>query len=255
MESHLAGVHVLVTRPEHQTQQLMSMLAEEGAQAFSFPTIEIVPSCDDIQQNQIVQNLEQVDIALFVSLNAVRHAMQFIQSMPTKVQLGVVGKGTLKELLRFGLESQAIPAKNYNSEGLLATPLLNDVKGKKIIIFRGQEGRNLLGDTLSERGAFVEYCEVYRRAIPNYDDERYITTFKHQYDISVFTSTEGLNNAFQMLQPPEQEKLKITDWLLISERMKNAAYNLGHKGEIIIAAEASDEGIMKSILEWKKTHV
>ena len=59
-----------------------------------------------------------------------------------------------------------IASEPYNSEALLAAASLRQVAGKRILILRGQEGRNLLGDELARRGAQVDYCEVYRRALP-----------------------------------------------------------------------------------------
>ena len=70
--------------------------------------------------------------------------------------------------------------------------------------------------------------------------------------MAIFTSSEGLIHAFKMLNTKEAKSLKNTPWLLISERMKKTAYNLGHNSNIIIAQQASDNGIISSLQEWMK---
>lgn len=251
----LAKLRVLVTRPAHQADNLCDKIDQLDAKALRFPTIEIKIS-DKCQSTLTINNtIKQYDIALFVSQNAVHHAFQFIhaESLPKQLKIGVIGKGSLASLNNYGIQSQAIPSQTYNSEGLLSSQLLSDVQHKKVIIFRGQAGRNLLGDTLIERGATVTYCEVYQRCLPQIDENTYEEIFKINIDIAIFTSSEGLKHAFKMLKEKDAQTLLNTPWLLISERMKKTAYNLGHNSDIIIAQQASDDGIISSLLEWQKT--
>lgn len=243
---------MLVTRPAHQTDKLLSLLQSNGFRAVSFPTIEVVGSKVCRAEKHIEKNIAQYDIAIFVSQNAVLHGLKLFKVFPEHIQIAVVGKGSLEALENMGLHAQAIPGATFNSEGLLQCDLLKQVADKKIIIFRGQAGRNLLGDTLSERGAMVDYCEVYRREIPEITESRYARVFAMDYDVAIFTSTQGLEYGLNMLAKTEKQKILAIDWLLISERMTKAAYNCGHQGNIYIASQASDEGIVQSLLEWKK---
>ncbi len=245
-------LRVLVTRPAHQVNNLSSLLIQFGAEAVRFSTIEISPSAHCQQQIDIKNSINQFDIALFVSSNAVSYGLAMLDSskIAKQLKLGVIGKGSLDKLVEYGLASQAIPAKTYNSEGLLDTALLSNVDGSNIIIFRGQEGRNLLGDTLQERGAKVTYCEVYQRRLPTIEAIDYQSIFSAEIDVVIFTSSEGMLNAFKLLQQKEANALLITPWLLISERMKKTAYNLGHNSDIIIANQASDDGIISALKQW-----
>jgi len=246
------GLRVLNTRPAHQSQHLTEKLIAWGAQAISFPTIEIKTSDACQNKHNIHNTISEYDIALFVSQNAVQHAFKVIDAkhLPAVLKIGVIGKGSLESLSRFGIKANDMPNKTYNSEGLLSSELLNNVNEKNIIIFRGQAGRNLLGDTLQERGAKVTYCEVYQRRIPDINLDDYAQAFKHKLNIALFTSSEGLLNAFKMLKPIDADKLLQTPWLLISERMKKTAYDLGHNSDIIIAQQASDDGIMSTLKQW-----
>jgi uroporphyrinogen-III synthase len=254
-ETSAQSLRVLVTRPAHQTQNLNRLLTADGCQVLSFPTIAIEASPTTAFLQQLRQNIRHYDIALFVSRNAVDYAFRHLQSdaLPDSLQMGVIGKGSWQALQEQGIHSQIIPVENYNSEGLLAAQQLQQVVGKRIIIFRGQEGRNLLGDTLGKRGARVDYCEVYRRVLPNYQSGHFDRLVQHGFpQLAVFTSSEGLSNGFKLLNLQQCEKLRHIDWLLISERMRETARQLRHNADIVIARRASDEGILQAIQAWRQ---
>jgi uroporphyrinogen-III synthase len=226
----------------------------------SFPSIEIV-ECDATEFHlNLGQNIDDYDIALFVSRNAVEGAFRFIRTnqLPPHLEFGVIGESTHQalaaqishlttSLIHCPSDSNAL----FNSEGLLAAAKLQQVAGKNIIIFRGQQGRNLLGDELRSRGASVHYCEVYRRELPHYDAGHYHKLcHRHAPTLAVFTSTEGMQNTMKAVDGLSHSQLLKTPWLLISERMRESAVNLGHNASIIIANNASDEGIQLAITEW-----
>lgn len=246
----------LVTRPAHQSAQLSEMLQTAGYSVINFPTIEIQAAPKNTQLEALTDHLQSIDIALFVSRNAVDYAFQYLdaKALPQRLLLGVIGKGTWQALQRHSVASAIIPADSYNSEGLLASAALQQIKGRQIVIFRGQEGRNLLGDTLVERGARVEYIEVYQRALPDYADGYFAELSAGVFpDLAIFTSAEGLINCFQLLNETEAQGLRQIPWLLITERMRETARHLGHNAAIIIANSASDEGIFDSLQEWQQS--
>ncbi len=248
----------LNTRPAHQSRSLTESLQQQGFRVVEFPTIEISESSNADQLADLSSSLAEYDIALFVSRNAVDYAFRYFSAadLPAQLQMGVIGKGSWQALREQGVESKIIPATSYDSEGLLAAQNLQQVNNKKIIIFRGQAGRNLLGDTLRERGARVDYCEVYTRGIPDYPAQAFGNRIGSQFpDVAIFTSAEGLRNCFDLLQAQELQQLKRIPWLLISERMRETANNLGHNGSIIIARNASDEGILQALQAWHNTRL
>lgn len=246
----------LNTRPAHQSEALTQGLKQLGFNVVEFPTIQITSPSDTTLLEYLPEQMQQYDIALFVSRNAVDYAFKYLtpDQLPAQLQMGVIGKGSWQALRDKGVESQIIPADSFDSEGLLSTENLLKVEGKKIIIFRGQEGRNLLGDTLLERGAKVTYCEVYHRGIPEYPDQTFnqLTNTKFP-EVAIFTSAEGLKNCYSLLHEQEWQSLTEIAWLLISERMRETAIELGHNAVIIIARNASDEGILQALQEWHNT--
>jgi uroporphyrinogen-III synthase len=242
---------ILNTRPAHQQAALSAMLEDDGACVLSFPVIEI----QSVGAGAPAHELSAYDILLFVSRNAVDGAFDRFggAQLSAVAQLGVIGSATRAALIeRIGdAGARLISSEPYNSEALLEAAALRQVTGKRILILRGQQGRNLLGDELAARGARVEYCEVYRRALPAPDPAAFNRLVaQHFPTLVILTSNEGMHNLFELVDTPAAARLRQTPWLLISERMRESALKLGHNAPIVIASAASDDGIRKTIREW-----
>jgi uroporphyrinogen-III synthase len=254
-QSVLRGQCILNTRPLHQQDGLKSLLEADGACVLAFPAIEIV-ECETTEFHRgLADNIKNYDIALFISRNAVDGAFRFLagRQLPADLQFGVIGQGTYRALSErvVDLDQRLIVGYPYNSEGLLACSELQQVAGRNILIFRGQQGRNLLGDELRTRGARVDYCEVYARIAPVFETDAFKQLTAEWFPtLAVFTSNEGMQNVLATISGESRTKMLDTPWLLISERMRESAVNLGHNGVTIIAADANDEGIRQTISEW-----
>lgn len=259
MTGLLSGQSIVNTRPEHQQQGLTDLLTAEGASVLVCPAIEIVAAVEQPMHQQLNERLPDYQAVIFVSANAVEYSFHYLKAaqFPANIQVGAIGEGTARTLQHYLPErqSQVIRGATSNSEGLLNADALQSVAGAKILVFRGQSGRNLLGDELTRRGATVDYCEVYRRQAP----ARLCTELLQgnmQPDLFLFTSNEGMVNFNALLPETIKPSVLLTPWLLISERMRESARQLRHNAEIIIAADASESGILRSVCEWvslKKT--
>ena len=162
----LRGVGVLVTRPRAQAVDLIDLIQNKGGNAICFPVIEIVPrSASAIEADTAL--LPQPDIALFVSRNAVAHGLAYAAGAIK----GAVGPATAAAIEASGQTVDIQPAHGFDSESLLAEPPLQNVSGKNIRIIRGDGGRELLADSLRERGAIVDHLSVYERALPDCSPE------------------------------------------------------------------------------------
>lgn len=166
----LRGVGVLVTRPAEQAAELAERLRELGAEPLLFPALAILPPRDPETLRARLAEVASFDLALFVSPAAVRWALAALP--PTRglrelaAGLAAVGKGSAEALHAAGHASVLAPASGFDSEHLLALPELADVAGRRILIFRGEGGRELIAETLRARGATVDYAECYRRGCP-----------------------------------------------------------------------------------------
>ncbi|MFQ5935056.1 MAG: uroporphyrinogen-III synthase [Acidiferrobacterales bacterium] len=253
---NLAQLRVLVTRPAHQAGRLVKLIEAEGGTAVEFPTIEISPPRDRLTLQRLIDRLDSFEIAIFVSPNAVREAMALISErrsiLPQALILAAIGRATARELERFGVAATVVPSEKFDSESLLASPQLQAIEDKHIIIFRGEGGRELLGQTLAARGAAVEYADCYRRTMPRTDATPLLDRWQRGLiDIVTATSVQGLENLFIMLGESGRALLLKTPIVVISERMAQTCRELGFAHAPAVADEASDEGIVQAIKAWR----
>lgn len=212
-DNDLAGVGVLVTRPRRQAAELIEAIGARGGSAIEFPVIEIVPR-DQSAVAADADDLHDPDITIFVSSNAVHHGLDYSASART----AAVGPTTAAALVSAGRNVDIVSADGYDSEHLLAHAALQEVGGKHVRIIRGAGGRELLADTLRDRGAVVDYLEVYARVAPSYAAEQ-IATLEQQWragavNVVTVMSVESLANLVSLL--PEWCVAKLGNTLLVT---------------------------------------
>jgi uroporphyrinogen-III synthase len=150
---------------------------------------------------------------------------------------------------RHGVAGVIAPTGRFDSEALLALPALANVGGWRVVIFRGDGGRELLGDTLRERGATVDYVECYRRARPNADVEPLLKRWgRGEIDAVTVSSSEGLRNLYDMLGKLGQAWLKRTPLFAPHARIAANARALGC--ERVIETGPADEGLCAGLVAF-----
>jgi uroporphyrinogen-III synthase len=254
----LTGVRVLVTRPRDQAEALARLIKAEGGEAIRFPVIEIAEPQNSEALHAVIDRLDQFSLAIFISPNAVSRGMKAVQTRrgawPAPLRVACVGRGSARELKHFPVAHVITPPDQFDSEALLALPELQSVSGSRIVIFRGEGGRELLGDTLKARGAIVEYAECYRRQRPAVDVAPLLQRLtRHEIDIVSITSVDGLNNLLDMLGPAGKKFLLQTPFVVIGPRQALACRERGFTVAPQIATEASDETILEAIKTWRET--
>jgi len=250
--SQLADLCVLITRPSAQSEPLRALISAEGGQAIVLPTIEIMP----VKQDVTLSYVKQQDLAIFVSPNAVIMLDQNVKAQwPNSLQIVAVGAGTAAALKLAGLHVQHQP-KQFNSEALLKLPILQKVSEKRIVIFKGEGGRDLLATTLKERGALITEKVIYRRVLPKIDLKSALPDqLRKQINIIVCTSNTGLQNLVELISTANHKWLLNMPLLVISQRMANFACELGFVRMPLVAENATDEAIVKALLSFAKSKV
>lgn len=251
--STLAGLHVLVTRPAHQAQGLCALIEAAGATAVRFPTIEIAPPTNPAALTDVIAALSTFDLAVFVSPNAVVRALAAIgnAALPPTLAIACVGTGSARALAEHGITDVLVPTR-ADSEGLLELAPLQHMQHKRVAIFRGEGGRALLGEQLRERGAQVVYAECYRRVRPQTDTSALTRRFLQQrIDIVTTTSADALRNLHDMIETPAAALLARTPMVVVSERLREFAEELGLQGPVVVASSPSDDDIVAAIRAWR----
>ena len=231
----LEGRGIVVTRPAAHAQGLASLIEQAGGRALVFPAIEI----QDLPRRP--PPLEGVDLAIFVSPTAVDRAYRLVQAWPPGLRHAAIGRGTVRELERRGVGGVLAPERGADSEALLALQPMQDVAGKRIAIFRGEGGRELLGDTLAARGAHVEYVECYRRVLPQADGAALLAAWTQgAVDAVTVSSSEGLENLLTLLGDAGRQQLLATPLFVPHERVAEQARARGAR-EVIVAGPGDAE--------------
>ena len=245
----LAGVGVLVTRPEHQAAPLATLIEAQGGTAIRFPTMQIVPV--EIEADRLTAQLERADMLIFISANAVyclhEHSGLGTHWRPAQ-QVAVVGQRTALALQQIGWTVDIVPEQRFDSEALLACDALQQVSGKRITIIRGVGGRETLAQSLRERGAVVDYAEVYRREVPDADPQALLAQWRAGgIDVISITSNTALQNLLTILGDTIDQQVLATPLAVFSQRQSVLARKAGFSGRIVVATNATNEAMVEAV--------
>lgn len=241
----MPNITCLITRPKHQADSLCQLIESAGGTCILFPTIEIIPLPNTTLPIQSA--LQQADKIIFVSTNAALPVLPNF-STPPSAPVFAIGRGTQKTLLLHGIEASIPQNDQFNSEGLLDLPELQAVQHQNIVIFSGKKGKTLLFETLQHRGAAVQYIPVYKRVKPKANFEPLLLT---PIDCIISTSGENLKNLWAMAGRKHRDWLLKQQLLVISPTMKTLAENLGFLNPPLISANATDEAIFQTLMDWR----
>jgi len=197
-DAPLAGVTVLVTRPAEQAGDLVAAIEAAGGRSIVFPVIRIAPRSPQAIEAELAGRANP-DIVVFISRNAVEHGLAWAGD----AAIAAVGPATAAAIEAAARVVDIRPASGFDSESLLEEPVLKAVKDKTIRIIRGNGGRELLATTLRERGAHVDYLEVYARQLPDYPEPEIEAVGRRleagEIAAIVIMSVESLHNLLALL--------------------------------------------------------
>lgn len=252
----LAGKRVWVTRPARQAAGLCALIAARQGVAVKMPALAILPAREGLSLPALARRLQESDIVVFISGNAVVHAQALFPQLDAMLRGKVVcaaGRATAATLAGLGVAG-ALKAGAGGAEALLQLPALSGarVAGKRVLIARGRGGRERLRDGLTARGAEVAYLEVYRRAKPAVSQAVMERAWRDETpDAVVVTSLAGLNNLIEMTPASEQTRLRETALVVMSERIERQAVEQGFS-RVAAAADNSDAGLASALVKMNE---
>ena len=229
-------LRVLVTRTEPGASRQANALLAKGLQPVKLPMIEIEPVTFALGK-------DLPEVVIVLSVHAVRHGAEAIQSWGDAHLWLAVGKATARALEEMGIHA-TVPERE-SSEGLLDMPELGQCADKQIAILCGESPRPLLRETLQERGVDVSEYQVYRR-LPVKDISDY---HEHLSELSavIVSSVEGLH-AFADLWKTHQG-LSSVMLCVGSTRIARAAVSRGFKNLRLLETQ-SGVGLADALADW-----
>ena len=248
----LRGAGVLITRPARQAAGLARRIDALGGAAIVFPAIVILPPADAQPLARAHARLSGYDFAIFVSANAVEYGAPDPRRWPAALLAFAPGPGTAEALADVGIANVRVPATTFDSDGLLALPELADPRDKRVLIFRGDGGREQLGDALRARGAHVDYVPCYRRAKPQSGAAGVAEAFAgHRIDAVTITSSEGLDNLWEIVDAVTRDVWRACPTFVPHPRIALHARALGLRA---VETAGSDAGLIAGLLQWFAAH-
>jgi len=244
----LKGLHVAVTRPVDQAASIVEAIYYHGGKAVLFPLIAISALEDYHEFDLVITKLEQTDWAIFISTNAVDNALPRILkkfgNVPENLRFAAIGHQTAKELALYGVHNVLTPHTRFDSETLLALAEMHSVANQNILIFRGIGGRDVLAETLKERGANVVFAECYRRTNPQTDTQLLNNFWQQgQLDAIIVTSSEAMHNLLTMAG--ESEWLRHITLCVNHARIAELPLQFGLK--VLITEAPGDHAMMQCL--------
>lgn len=246
MSSVLSGRRILLTRPEGQVESLLKRLEALGAQVSHFPAINITLTPPDSADLTWVKGAHLI---IFASVNAV-HGLMAGPGQPADLILGTqvaaIGPSTTEALRQADLEPTIEAPPPHNSEALLSTSMLQTPRNQRIVIVRGQSGREKLAEELRRRKAVVNYLEVYRRDPP--------TSMLSLEEMSggppeaiCITSVEIAENLLRCITPVERAVLLQSTLIVGNPRIANGCRRLGYTAFHGVADNPVDGAMLKAL--------
>jgi uroporphyrinogen-III synthase len=252
----LRGVGVLVTRPELQAMPLCRLLQAQGASTLRLAAVEIKALGDRRALAAQLGILENFDVIIFTSANAVRFGASFLEQK-RDLTLAAIGPATARALNLAGYRVAIQPGESFDTDGLLTHPRLEHVAGHRILMIKGVDGRQALQQELTRRGATVVSADVYERAraIPGAAalaavHERFAAGEMH---VITATSLEIGRNLLDMATPELRVEFERVHWLVPGERIGAGLRELGMQAPLLQAESAEDHDLVTALIRWRSS--
>ncbi|MCJ7538182.1 MAG: uroporphyrinogen-III C-methyltransferase [Desulfobacterales bacterium] len=204
----LMGRCIVVTRSREQASDLVKRLSDLGAECLECPTITVVPPDDLKPLDMAIENLSSYDWLMFTSVNGVNFFFNRLFEKNNDVRAlnhvhtAVIGPATAKRLFDFGLKSDIVP-ESYRAESVVKAFAREDISGKRILLPRAKEARQVLPLELTKMGAVVDDVTAYCNQAVKDDADIILKRLKERtIDMITFTSSSTAKN-FRALLPSE----------------------------------------------------
>lgn len=251
----LFGRQVLVTRPKDQAGELSRILRDAGADPVEVPTIELVPPKSFSALDRAVRKIESYDWLIFTSANGVRVFLDRLWRSGRDLRalhaarICAIGPKTAEAAAHRGVRVDLIPNK-YQAEGLLAALGRVPMKGRRVLLPRAQEARELLPQALRRRGAKVDVVPAYRAVRPKGLAEAKKLLQGGSVSVITFTSSSTARNLLDSLG--KRSAARILEGVTVAAIGPITAQTVREFGLTpqIVATSSTSAGLVRAMVKF-----
>jgi len=251
---------ILITRAREQSAEFESSLKNLGAEVIEFPTIEIVPPSRWKNLDCAIARLNSYDWIIFTSANGVNFFLKRLKEikknlrLPSSLKVCAIGPATARQLKKKKIPVRSIP-KEFIAESILEGFEKRSISGKRILLARAKEARDILPKGLKKMGAKVDVVEVYRTVKPRGVSKRLKELLTNGgIDLITFTSSSTVNHFVELLKGVDlKTALKGMTIACIGPVTAKAATKWGMKVRIQ-PKQYTIPGLTRAIVEYFTPH-
>jgi uroporphyrinogen III methyltransferase / synthase len=249
----LHGRTVVVTRARAQASGLAKTLRGLGAQVIELPAIRIESKIESDEVRRAVASIADYDLICVTSPNGANLLFEALAATGQDARalsgatIAAIGPGTARALAAHGIAADVVPER-FVAEALVEALADIEVEGKRVLVARAAEARDVLPDALRERGGQVDVVALYETVREAPDDAA--VEAAQDADYVTFTSSSTVTNLTEALGGPFPERARIVSiGPITSETVREAGL------EVAVEADRHDvDGLLSALLADAATH-
>ena len=254
----LSGRRIVITRARSQAGVFAAALEELGAEVIEFPTIEIVPPQSYAPLDRALREIRKYHWVIFTSVNGVAHffarwsAARRVAEDFNGIKIAAIGPETAKSLEAKGLRADLVPGE-FRAEAILKELAPEEMRGKRVLLPRAAQARDVLPDTLREWGAQVDVIEAYR-TVQARSEAGVLEGLmrRREADMITFTSSSTVTNFAALLAERDRRELLSNVAVgCIGPITQKTAEELGIRVDVV-SQDYTIPGLTKAIVEYYK---
>ncbi len=243
----LHGRRVVVTRARAQASGLAAALRELGAEAVELPAIRIEPLTASEEVRASAAAIEDFALVCLTSPNGVRLLFEALAAAGRDARalagatVAAIGPGTARELAARGIRADVVPER-FVAEALVEALAGVEVAGRRVLVARAAEARDVLPEALRERGAEVDVVALYETVREAPEEEAVAAA--QEADYVTFTSSSTVRNLVEALGDRFPARARVVS---IGPVTSETARDLGLR--VDVEAERHDvDGLLAALL-------
>jgi len=238
----LFGKKIVVTRARERDSALSDLLRSRGAEPIEFPVIKIEAIAETRAIDAALRNLPEYAWVIFTSTNTVPIIAARLEALRLDARafgtakIAAIGPATAEAIRQhLGLRADFVPTEAV-AEAVLAQFPDNDLTGKRILVPRAREAREILPEQLTERGATVDVISVYETLFDeSASTEIHTQLDANEIDVLTFTASSTVHNFIKALTQNSQNLPPSPSFRKEGEK-DTPAPSFRKEGEVLVAA-------------------